>query len=66
MKTFVAVLITILVALGLSILITSTFVAIACFAFGITFTWKMAIGIWAILTLLQTVFSVRVTNGKSK
>lgn len=44
----------------LSICITAALVKIVCWAFGITFMWRYAIGIWAILALVGGFFR----NGK--
>lgn len=44
----------------LSIGITAALVKIVCWAFGITFMWRYAIGIWALLALVGSFFR----NGK--
>lgn len=41
---------------ALSLLLTSGLVWVACWAFGFVFTWKIAIGIWVVLLILQSVF----------
>lgn len=46
----------------LSIGITAALVKIVCWAFGIPFMWRYAIGIWAIIGLLGSVFK---NGGKS-
>jgi hypothetical protein len=40
----------------LSIGITAALVKIVCWAFGITFMWRYAIGVWALICLLGSVF----------
>ena len=42
--------------LVLSIGITAGLVQIVCWAFGLTFMWRYAIGIWALLFLFGGVF----------
>lgn len=41
--------------LALSIAITGGLVWIVCWAFGLTFTWKMVAGVWAVMGLLRMV-----------
>ena len=43
----------------LSIGITAALVKIVCWAFGLTFMWSYAIGIWALLALLSGFFGNR-------
>lgn len=45
---------------AVSFLITAGIVWVICWAFGFLFTWKLVIGIWAVLFLLRTVFNVTV------
>lgn len=51
-----AFIIVIIIALSISVLITGGLIAIACWAFGWTFSWKIAIGIYAIICLISLVF----------
>lgn len=51
-----------LVAIGLSIGLTGLFLKIACWAFGFTFTWRMAVGVWAVLMLAS--WALRPSKGK--
>ena len=46
----------------LSIMVTAALVKIVCWAFGIPFMWRYAIGIWAVIGLLGSVFK---NGGKS-
>ena len=43
-------------ALTMSIGITAGLVQIVCWAFGLTFKWRYALGIWAAITLLGGIF----------
>lgn len=47
---------TVLFICALSFLLTSGLVWVVCWAFGFVFTWKIAIGIWVVLLILQSVF----------
>lgn len=40
----------------LSILVTAGLVKIVCWEFGLTFMWRYAIGIWALMCLLGNIF----------
>lgn len=42
--------------LTLSIGVTAALVQIICWAFGLTFKWRYALGIWAVLVLLGGIF----------
>ena len=50
--------------LGLDILATALIYKVICWAFGLTFSWKIAIGISFVLMLLQSVFKTRVNVNK--
>ena len=52
----IAILVFFLIAAGLSILITGGLVAIACWAFNWTFSWKITLGIYAVICLLSMIF----------
>lgn len=57
----------IFILLGLLIvdfLFTSGIVWLVCFAFGLAFSWKIALGIWAIVALLHSIFTVNVHTKK--
>ncbi len=45
-----------IVIILLSVLVTAGLVKIVCWAFGITFMWRYAIGIWALICLLGNIF----------
>lgn len=49
-----------LITCAISFLITAGIIWVICWAFGFLFTWKLVIGIWAVLLLLKNVFSVTV------
>lgn len=42
---------------GLSFGITSALVYGICWAFGIAFTWKLAIGLWFVFIILRSIFN---------
>lgn len=42
--------------LALSFLVTSGLVWFVCWAFSFTFTWKLAVGVYAVIALLGSVF----------
>ena len=42
--------------LALSFLLTSGLVWLVCWAFSFTFTWKLAVGVYAVIALLGGVF----------
>lgn len=35
-----------------------------CFAFGLAFSWKIAIGVWAVVVLLRMIVSAAKSTGK--
>lgn len=37
---------------------------ILCFAFGLAFSWKIAIGVWAVVVLLRMIVSAAKSTGK--
>lgn len=49
---------------GLSFGITSALIYGICWAFGITFTWKLAIGLWFIFLILHSIFNGNVSSKK--
>jgi len=42
--------------LGVAFLISAAFTWLICWAFGFTFTWKIAIGVWAVTIVLGGIF----------
>lgn len=46
----------------LSFLITSGIIWGICWAFALTFSWKMAFGIWLIILLLNAIFDSKNNN----
>ncbi len=44
-------------AIGISLGIVGYFVWLVCWGFGLEFSWKIAIGVWALLVLLN----IRIT-----
>ena len=49
-----------IVAMVVDFLVTSGLVWLVCFAFGLIFSWKVVIGIWAVVILLQAIFGKNV------
>lgn len=54
---YLGVLIGLIVFWVISFCFSSLIVYGICWAFGFSFTWKLAIGIWLILTVLKNVLS---------
>ena len=53
----IAVLIFIALALFGSWLITCGLVKLICMCFGLTFSWRIATGVWLVMTLIKSGFS---------
>ena len=51
-----AIFLLIIALMAISFLITGVLLAIACWAFGWTFSWKVALGVYAIICLLSMIF----------
>lgn len=60
MKYIAGIILFFVVLLGVDFLISALIVKGICWAFGMTFSWKMAIGVWLIMALLQAVFKSNV------
>lgn len=52
----------VLVVYAVSFFVTAGILWLICWAFALTFTWKIAIGIWLVLILARSVFQVTVKN----
>lgn len=52
----------VVIAFGLSWIITCGIIKLITLCFGWTFSWGIATGIWFVMMLLKKVFSVTVTN----
>ncbi len=63
MGAFILILLMI-AAFILSFLITSGLIWIICWAFSFIFSWKLAIGVYAALLLLSSVFKVSHINSE--
>lgn len=50
--------------LGLDILVVGMIYKIICWAFGLTFSWRVAVGISFVILLLQGAFKASVTVNK--
>ena len=53
----------VLLCAALSVGITGLLVWVVCWAFGLEWSWKLAIGVWAVLSLIAG--AVKATGGKS-
>ncbi len=46
--------------LGISFLLTAGIFWLICWAFALTFSWKIAFGCWLVVLVLQSIFKVTV------
>ena len=53
-----------ILALGLEFIITAGLVWVVCWAFSLLFSWKLVIGIWAVLSLLGIFLRSHQSNSK--
>lgn len=53
------IIITIALLLGLSFTITAGLIGIICLCFGWTFSWKIVLGVWLIICLINTIIPNR-------
>lgn len=44
----------------LDFLLTAGAVWLVCFAFGLVFSWKIVLGIWAIIAVLHSIFGKNI------
>lgn len=51
-----SVILFIIFAIVISILMVAGLTYLVCWGFGFTFTWPLAIGVWALIGLLSTIF----------
>ena len=58
------VLLIIAIVLALDFFICAGLVWVICWAFGLVFTWKIAIGVWVITLLLSGIFKATVNINK--
>ena len=49
--------------IAFSFLLNTGLIWIACWAFGWTFTWKLAIGIYVVEVILKSIFNIIVKRG---
>jgi len=56
MKDVLMIVAIIVAAVFLGLGITAGLVKIVCWAFGLTFMWRYAIGVWALICLLGSIF----------
>ena len=58
----IAVIAVIVICLAISFGISAALVYGICWAFNLTFTWKIAFGVWLVLSLLSGFFKTIVTR----
>lgn len=64
MKYIAVIILLFVVLLGVDFLISALIVKGICWAFGMAFSWKLAIGVWLIISLLQAAFKTNVSVKK--
>lgn len=55
-KKIIAFIMATIIIVGASVMLTALFVWIICTCFNIAFSWKLAIGIWAIQMMINLTF----------
>ena len=60
--TVLVVLAIVILAFGISWIVTCGIIKLITLCFGWTFSWGIATGIWFVMMLLKKVFNVTVTN----
>lgn len=61
-KEILLFILAVIVGILISFSITALFVKIICWAFGFNFTFKIAIGIWALIFLISSAFRINVSR----
>lgn len=61
-KIIACTILVIVLAYGISWIISCGIIKLITICFGLTFTWKVATGIWLIICLLRSVFNITVKN----
>lgn len=67
MKKMLAILCIIIgnaLAVALSFLLTAGIIAGICWAFSLTFSWKLAVGVYLVLILIRSIAQVTISNSK--
>lgn len=54
MKTVLFYIVGILITFGLSFLISAGLIWIVCWAFGLAWSWKLALGLWVVMLLISS------------
>lgn len=62
MKNVIVIIIGILLGLVISYGLTTTLVYLICWAFGISFSFKLALGVWAIICLISGTLKIAATK----
>lgn len=61
---FLVILVLLLTVLGIDFLISAGVMWLICLCFGLTFSWRIVLGIWLVLVLLSWFFK-SVNNNKN-
>lgn len=60
------VILVMLLFMGISLGVFAGTAWLICWAFSLTFNWKIVIGCWLVFLLLKSIFSVTVNNNTKK
>lgn len=64
MAVVIGAIIGLIISIALGFLITAGLVYLVCLGFGLTFSWILALGVYAALILLRTIFTATVKVNK--
>lgn len=64
MAAVIVAIILIIISAALSFLITAGLVYLVCLGFGLTFSWILALGVYAAMVLLRTIFTTCIKVDK--
>lgn len=56
MKKGIVYIVIIIIAMIISFFLAAGLVRLSCWAFDFDFTWKLAVGVWAVIWLLKSIF----------
>lgn len=64
MATVITGIIAVLFVMALSFLLVAGLVYLVCLGFGFAFSWFLALGVWALMVLLKSIFSATIKVSK--
>lgn len=64
MLAILGIIIGVALTVAVSFFITAGIIAGICWAFSLTFSWKLAVGVYLVLVLVRSIFQVTVSNSK--